>query len=135
MSNQADHTIVRLRVPPELKKLIEDSADKNNRSQSAEMVARLEKSFEKGNAHETEMYLMNVMVQEQKDQIEKLQSMMKTKNIGEKSLEFFTDLRRYGTVPHGGFGLGFDRFVMLLTGMENIRDVIAFPATYKCAPL
>jgi asparaginyl-tRNA synthetase len=69
------------------------------------------------------------------DDCEKLQTMMKTKNIDGKSLEFFTDLRRYGTVPHGGFGLGFDRFVMLLTGMENIRDVIAFPATYKCPPL
>ena len=45
MSNQSDHTIVRLRVPPELKKQIEESADKNNRSQSAEMVARLEQSF------------------------------------------------------------------------------------------
>jgi len=45
MSNQADHTIVRLRVPPELKKQIEVSAEKNNRSQSAEMVARLEQSF------------------------------------------------------------------------------------------
>lgn len=45
MSNQADHTIVRLRVPPELKKQIEESAEKNNRSQSAEMVARLEESF------------------------------------------------------------------------------------------
>lgn len=46
MSNQTDHTIVRLRVPPELKQKIEDSAEKNNRSQSAEMVARLEQSFE-----------------------------------------------------------------------------------------
>ncbi|MWC17522.1 Arc family DNA-binding protein [Acinetobacter johnsonii] len=46
MSNQADHTIVRLRVPPELKQKIEESAEKNNRSQSAEMVARLEQSFE-----------------------------------------------------------------------------------------
>ena len=45
MSNQTDHTIVRLRVPPELKQKIEDSAEKNNRSQSAEMVARLEQSF------------------------------------------------------------------------------------------
>ena len=45
MSNQADHTIVRLRVPPELKQKIEESAEKNNRSQSAEMVARLEQSF------------------------------------------------------------------------------------------
>ena len=45
MSNQADHTIVRLRVPPELKQKIEESAEQNNRSQSAEMVARLEESF------------------------------------------------------------------------------------------
>ena len=46
MSNQTDHTIVRLRVPPELKQKIEDSAEKNNRSQSSEMVARLEQSFD-----------------------------------------------------------------------------------------
>ena len=46
MSNQTDHTIVRLRVPPELKQKIEESAEKNNRSQSAEMVARLEQSFD-----------------------------------------------------------------------------------------
>ncbi|AUX87065.1 DNA-binding protein [Acinetobacter sp. ACNIH2] len=45
MSNQADHTIVRLRVPPELKLKIEKSAEDNNRSQSAEMVSRLENSF------------------------------------------------------------------------------------------
>lgn len=45
MSNQADHTIVRLRVPPELKQKIEESAEKNNRSQSAEMVSRIEQSF------------------------------------------------------------------------------------------
>ncbi|QOW45784.1 MULTISPECIES: Arc family DNA-binding protein [Acinetobacter] len=45
MSNQTDHTIVRLRVPPELKEKIEKSAEENNRSQSAEMVARLEQSF------------------------------------------------------------------------------------------
>ena len=45
MSNQTDHTIVRLRVPPGLKQKIEESAEKNNRSQSAEMVARLEQSF------------------------------------------------------------------------------------------
>lgn len=49
MSNQADHTIVRLRVPPELKEKIEKSAEKNNRSQSAEMVSRLEESFNQTN--------------------------------------------------------------------------------------
>lgn len=53
MSNQADHTIVRLRVPPELKKQIEVSAEKNNRSQSAEMVARLEDSFKESDDPKT----------------------------------------------------------------------------------
>lgn len=87
MSNQADHTIVRLRVPPELKQKIEDSAEKNNRSQSAEMVARLEQSFNKGNAHETEMYLMNVMVKEQQKQIDQLQEMVKQLVFRDRKLE------------------------------------------------
>lgn len=56
MSNQADHTIVRLRVPPELKQKIEESADKNNRSQSAEMVARLEESFTRTNLVASDPY-------------------------------------------------------------------------------
>ncbi|WP_121877613.1 asparagine--tRNA ligase [Umboniibacter marinipuniceus] len=42
-------------------------------------------------------------------------------------LEWYRDLRKYGTVPHAGFGLGFDRFLNYVTGMENIRDVIPFP--------
>lgn len=87
MSNQADHTIVRLRVPPELKQKIEESAEKNNRSQSAEMVARLEQSFDKGNAHETEMYLMNVMVKEQQKQIDQLQEMVKQLVFKDRKLE------------------------------------------------
>jgi hypothetical protein len=87
MSNQADHTIVRLRVPPELKQKIEESAEKNNRSQSAEMVARLEQSFNKGNAHETEMYLMNVMVKEQQKQIDQLQEMVKQLVFRDRKLE------------------------------------------------
>lgn len=37
------------------------------------------------------------------------------------------DLRRFGSVPHGGFGLGFERLVMLMSGIENIRDAIPFP--------
>ena len=40
---------------------------------------------------------------------------------------WYRDLRRYGTVPHAGFGLGFERAVMYATGVENIRDVIPFP--------
>ena len=56
MSNQADHTIVRLRVPPELKQKIEESAEKNNRSQSAEMVARLEQSFDSAKNYSEEEF-------------------------------------------------------------------------------
>ena len=44
-----------------------------------------------------------------------------------KELWWYRDLRRYGTVPHAGFGLGFERLVLYLTGMENIRDAIPFP--------
>ena len=44
---------------------------------------------------------------------------------------WYRDLRRYGTVPHSGFGLGFERALMYLTGMQNIRDVIPFPRTPK----
>ena len=43
--------------------------------------------------------------------------------------KFYTDLRKYGSVPHGGFGLGLERLIMLATGQENIREVIPFPRT------
>jgi asparaginyl-tRNA synthetase len=46
---------------------------------------------------------------------------------------WYVDLRRYGTVPHAGFGLGVERVMLLLTGMTNIRDVIPFPRTPKHA--
>lgn len=48
-------------------------------------------------------------------------------NIDPSSLSWYTDLRKYGSVPHAGFGLGFERLVMLVTGVENIRDTIPFP--------
>jgi asparaginyl-tRNA synthetase len=44
-------------------------------------------------------------------------------------LQWYRDLRRYGTVPHAGFGLGFERLLNYITGMENIRDAIPFPRT------
>ena len=47
--------------------------------------------------------------------------------------DFYLDLRKYGTVPHAGFGLGFERMIMYMTGMSNIRDVIPFPRTTKSA--
>ena len=47
----------------------------------------------------------------------------------EEDYWWYLDLRRYGTVRHGGFGLGFERLIMYVTGMGNIRDVIPFPRT------
>ena len=44
-----------------------------------------------------------------------------------ETYQWYLDLRKYGSVPHGGFGLGFERLVQFTTGMDNIRDVIAFP--------
>jgi asparaginyl-tRNA synthetase len=49
----------------------------------------------------------------------------------EGSLQWYVDLRRYGSVPHGGFGLGFDRLLCYLSGVSNIRDVVSFPRWYK----
>ena len=46
---------------------------------------------------------------------------------------WYLDLRRYGSVPHSGFGLGLERIILLITGMANIRDVIPFPRTPKNA--
>ena len=59
------------------------------------------------------------------DDYKKLSSIVKEKEI--KGLEWYLDLRKYGSAPHGGFGLGFERLVQLATGMKNIRDVIPFP--------
>ena len=53
--------------------------------------------------------------------------------VPKEELKWYLDLRRYGGVTHAGFGLGFERMVMYLTGVENIRDVIPFPRTPKNA--
>jgi len=50
-------------------------------------------------------------------------------NIDVEELWWYLDLRRFGSVPHSGFGLGFERLVQFVTGMNNIRDVIPFPRT------
>jgi asparaginyl-tRNA synthetase len=55
---------------------------------------------------------------------------MKIKGIEPDTLKFYTDLRKFGSIISGGFGLGFDRILMLICGMENIRDVIPFPVSY-----
>jgi asparaginyl-tRNA synthetase len=48
-------------------------------------------------------------------------------NLDPKSVWWYLELRRYGTVPHAGFGLGFERLILFITGLQNIRDVIPFP--------
>ena len=60
---------------------------------------------------------------------DKLLAAMKARNMDISAYKQYLDLRLFGSVPHSGFGLGFDRFVMYVTGMENIRDVILFPRT------
>lgn len=60
---------------------------------------------------------------------DKLEQRMKEMHIPVEELWWYLDTRRFGTVPHAGFGLGFERMVQFVTGMTNIRDVIAFPRT------
>ena len=54
-------------------------------------------------------------------------------DIAEEDVWWYLDTRKFGTAPHAGFGLGFERMVMFVTGMTNIRDVIPFPRTPKRA--
>lgn len=61
------------------------------------------------------------------DNLEKLDEMIRFKNLDIESYWWYRDLRKYGSVPHAGFGLGFERLVMMVTGVENIRDVIPYP--------
>ena len=62
---------------------------------------------------------------QREENFEKLQQ--RVDELGLKGMDWYMDTRRYGTVPHSGFGLGFERLVLFVTGMQNIRDVIPFP--------
>ena len=55
---------------------------------------------------------------------------MKEKGVAGNNLDWYQDLRKYGSVPHGGFGLGFDRLLCYLAGVGNVRDIVAFPRWY-----
>lgn len=66
---------------------------------------------------------------QREDDFEKLTARMKELGLNESDYDFYLDLRKYGSARHAGFGLGFERCVMYLTGMSNIRDVIPFPRT------
>jgi asparaginyl-tRNA synthetase len=64
---------------------------------------------------------------QREERLDVLDARMTEIGIERESYEWYRDLRRYGTVPHAGFGLGFERTIMYATGMENVRDVIPFP--------
>ncbi|TVP96430.1 MAG: asparagine--tRNA ligase [Acholeplasmatales bacterium] len=66
---------------------------------------------------------------QREERLEVLKERMRAMHVPEEELWWYLDLRKYGTTPHSGYGLGFDRMLMYLTGVENIRDVIPFPRT------
>lgn len=66
---------------------------------------------------------------QREERLDVLEERMQAFGIAPEELSWYLDLRRYGSVPHSGFGIGFERLVLYATGMENIRDVIPFPRT------
>ncbi|MCH2026601.1 MAG: asparagine--tRNA ligase [Verrucomicrobiales bacterium] len=66
---------------------------------------------------------------QREERLDVLLKNMEEHNISNEDYSWYSDLRRYGTVPHSGFGLGFERMLMFVTGVANIRDVIPFPRT------
>ena len=70
---------------------------------------------------------------QREEDLEKLETRMSEMNIPTEEMWWYLDTRRFGSVVHSGFGLGFERFILFITGMGNIRDVIAFPRTPKNA--
>jgi asparaginyl-tRNA synthetase len=70
---------------------------------------------------------------QREERLDVLLEKMKEIGIPEEEMWWFLDTRRFGTVPHSGFGLGFERLILFVTGMGNIRDVIPFPRAPKQA--
>ncbi|MFZ9295644.1 MAG: amino acid--tRNA ligase-related protein, partial [Bacteroidia bacterium] len=68
---------------------------------------------------------------QREERYEQLSTRMKELSISETELYWYIDTRKFGSCPHSGFGLGFERMVQFVTGMANIRDVIPFPRTPK----
>ncbi|MFT3826275.1 MAG: asparagine--tRNA ligase [Chitinophagaceae bacterium] len=70
---------------------------------------------------------------QREERLDRLETRMKEMHIPIEEMWWYMDTRKFGAVPHAGFGLGFERMVLFVTGMTNIRDVIAFPRTPKSA--
>jgi asparaginyl-tRNA synthetase len=70
---------------------------------------------------------------QREERFDKLVERMKKLKINQDELWWYLDLRKFGTAVHSGFGLGFERLVLFVTGMSNIRDVIPYPRTPQSA--
>ena len=70
---------------------------------------------------------------QREERLDVLERKIKENNLDESAYWWYLELRKYGGVKHSGYGLGFERMIMYLTGMQNIRDVIAFPRTVGTA--
>ena len=70
---------------------------------------------------------------QREERLEKLEQRMDEMGVPTHEMSWYLDTRRFGSAPHAGFGLGFERLVLFVTGMTNIRDVIPFPRTPKNA--
>ncbi len=70
---------------------------------------------------------------ERESSLQKLEARIDEIGMSRQGLEWYLDTRRFGSAPHSGFGLGFERLLLFVTGMSNIRDVIPFPRTPKNA--
>ena len=70
---------------------------------------------------------------QREERLEKLEQKMRDMHIPVEEMSWYLDTRRFGSCPHAGFGLGFERLVQFVTGMGNIRDVIPFPRYPKSA--
>jgi asparaginyl-tRNA synthetase len=68
-------------------------------------------------------------VSQREERLEILDARMAERGIDKEHYGWYRDLRRYGTVPHAGFGLGFERTLAYVTGLSNVRDAIPFPRT------
>src|SRR5687768_1682278 len=66
---------------------------------------------------------------QREERLDRLDARMEEMNVKKEHYDWYRDLRRYGTVPHAGFGLGFERTVSYATGLSNVRDAIPFPRT------
>jgi asparaginyl-tRNA synthetase len=66
---------------------------------------------------------------QREERLDMLELRMREQQLEPEAYSWYLDLRRYGTIPHSGFGLGLERTILFLSGMANIRDVIPFPRT------